>query len=136
MMSKKMIFVNSCATLVLVLGMNLPVFGGGNRTKLETRLTSTAKGKSLASGKAKFEMRSDRIRLSVEVEDFVATEEVEVFANGASIGMVAIDAAGGADINLDSRDGDSVPILEAGDLIEVRASSDGALILSGTLEPK
>ncbi len=136
MMSKKMIFVNACAGLVVILGMNLPVFAGDNETKLEARLTSTAKGKSLASGKAKFEMRSDRIRLSVEVEDVLATKEVEVFVNGASIGTVAIDAVGGADINLDSRDGDSVPILKAGDLVEVRATSDGALILSGTLEPK
>ncbi len=136
MMNKKLIFMSACAVLVVVLGMNLPVFAGGNRTKLETRLTSTAEGEQLASGKAKFEMRSNRIRLSVEIEDFVATEAVEVFANGASIGMAAIDAAGGADINLDSRDGDSVPILEAGDLIEVRATSDGALILSGTLAPK
>ena len=135
MMSKN-VFVNACAALVVVLGTNLPVFAGDDETKLETRLISTSEGEPLASGKAKFEMRPDRIRLSVEVEDVFATEEVEVFVNGASIGTVAIDAAGGADINLDSRDGDTVPILEAGDLVEVRATSDGALILSGMLEPK
>ncbi len=145
MMSKKLNFVNVSAALVVVLGMNLLVFAGDNETRLETRLTSTAEGPAkrvqpaapaLASGKAKFEMRPDRIRLSVEVEDVVASEEVEVFVNGASIGTVAIDAAGGADINLDSRDGDSVPILKAGHLVEVRATSDGALILSGMLESK
>ncbi len=135
MLSKKLIFVNVPAALAVVLGMNLLVFAGGNRTKLETRLSSTAEGEPLASGKAKFEKRSDRIRLSVQVEDVVAAEEVEVFVDGASIGTVAIDAAGGADINLDSRDGDDVPVLEAGDLVEVRTSG-GTVILSGMLHEK
>lgn len=135
MLSKKLIFVNVPAALVVVLGMNLLVFAGGNRTKLETRLSSTTAAEPLASGKAKFEMRTNRIRLSVEVEDVFAAAKVEVFVNGASIGTVVIDAAGGADINLDSRDGDSVPVLEAGALVEVRTSG-GTVILSGMLEPK
>lgn len=135
MTRNKLNFVNATGALLVLLGMHLSAFAGDNETRLESRLAATAEREALASGKAKFEMRPDRIRLSVEVQDVAVAEQVEVFIDGDSIGIVAI-VAGGADINLDIRDGDSVPVLGAGALVEVRDTSDGALILSGTLEPK
>ncbi len=135
MMRNKLNFVNATGALVVLLGIQLSTFAGGNETRLQARLTATAEREALASGKAKFEMRSDRIRLSVEIQDVAVAGQVEVFVDGTSIGVAAI-IAGGADINLDIRDGDSVPMLGAGALVQVRDTSDGALILSGLLEPK
>ncbi len=120
----------------VVLGTSLLVFAGGSGTKLEGRLTATSEQESLASGKAKFEMRGDRIRLSVQVEDIVAAGEVAITVGGTSLGTVQINAVGQADVNLDARDGDVVPVLAAGDLVEVRDTADGTLILSGLLQEK
>lgn len=135
MMRNKLNFVNATGAVVVLLGMHLSALAGGNETRLEASLTATAEREALASGKAKFEMRSDRIRLSVEVQDVAVAGHVEVFVDGDSVGIVAV-IAGGADINLDIRDGDSVPMLGAGALVQVRDTSDGTLILSGMLQPK
>ena len=118
----------------LVLGTSLLVFAGGSGVKLEGRLTATSDQESLASGKAKFEMRGDRARLSVQVEDIVAAGEVAITVGGTSLGTVQIDAFGQADVNLDSRDGNFVPVLQAGDDIVVTAA--GTVILSGSLHEK
>ncbi len=118
----------------VVLGTSLLVFAGGNRTRLEGRLTATSDQESLASGKAKFEMRGDRTRLSVQIEDIVAAGAVEITVGGTSLGTVQINAVGQADVNLDSRDGDFVPVLEDGDVIVVTAG--GTVILTGSLHEK
>lgn len=118
----------------VVLGTSLLVFAGGGGTKLEGRLAATSPAESLASGKAKFEMRGDRTRLSVQIEDIVAAGAVEITVGGISLGTVQINAVGQADVNLDSRDGDSVPVLEDGDVIVVTAG--GTVILTGSLHEK
>jgi hypothetical protein len=89
----------------------------------------------LASGKARFEARADRIRLTVEVEDVSASASgvLAIFANDTLVGMVSIDAFGFADLNLDSRLGDDVPVLQRGDMITVYDAEDGTPIVGGTL---
>ncbi len=121
----------ACMAVAMGLCVNMFVFAGGMETKLEVRLASTD-ADPLASGKAKFEMRPDRIRFSTEVEDVESAGEIRVVAGGNDMGTIAI-VDGFADLNLDSRDGDKVPVLEAGDLVEVFNTNGNVLILSGTL---
>lgn len=118
----------------LALALNFMVLAHDGRTRLESRLTATS-AEPLASGKAKFEMRDDRVRFSTEVQDVAVAQQIEVVVAGMSLGTVAIDALGGADLNLDSRDGDTVPVLQDGDLVEVFDTNGNILILSGTLGP-
>ena len=118
----------------LALALNFMVLAHDGRTRLESRLTATS-AEPLDSGKAKFEMRDDRVRFSTEVEDVAVAQQIEVVVAGMSLGTVAIDALGGADLNLDSRDGDTVPVLQDGDLVEVFDTNGNILILSGTLGP-
>jgi hypothetical protein len=114
---------------------------GGTDVKVEVRLTNTGVD-PLASGKAKGEQRPDRVRFGVEVED-VSTNgghEVRVTRNGTPVAdseglAVSVDALGFGDLNLDSRDGNTVPVVAAGDLVEVLNPS-GQVILSGTLVNK
>ena len=99
----------------------------------ETRLEGalTAAGGGLQSGKAKYEQRNDRTRLSVEVEDLALIGTFTVKVNGTVVGTILV-LLGAGDLNLDTRDGDSAPTLSAGAKVEVFASN-GALVLSGTI---
>lgn len=116
--------------------------GGANRTKLEVRLDATDVD-PLASGKTKWEQRFEddgitleRQRTSTEVEDVSTIGAHEILVNGASVGMsVEVDVLGFGDLNLDSRDGDTVIDMAIGDLIEV-LNPDGDVILTGTLAEK
>ena len=127
------------AVLVGPLGVGA---GGANRTKLEVRLEATD-ADPLASGKTKWEQRFEddgetleRQRTSTEVEDVSTIGAHEILVNSASVGMaVEVDALGFGDLNLDSRDGDTVIVMAIDDLIEV-LNPDGAVILTGTLAEK
>lgn len=114
---------------VVVVGSIEAVLAKGSETRLEARMNPGA------DGKAKFEERDDRTRLSVEIEGQVANTTYEIFIDGDSIGIFTTNAVGFADLNLDSRDGDSVPSVNAGDLVEVK-DVNGNAILSGTFSPK
>ncbi len=123
----------ACMAVAMGLCINMFVFASGAETKLRVRLTAT-EAEPLASGSAKFEMRPDRIRFSTEVEDVASATEIHVFAAGNDMGTLPI-VLGFADLNLDSRDGDTVPVLSVGDLIEVFNTNGNVLILSGNLQP-
>jgi hypothetical protein len=107
-----------------------------NGLKVEARLGAGASD-PLASGKAKGELREDRTRFGVEVEDLssagahsVVVTRAEAVVPGSEGLVVMVDALGFGDLNLDSR-GDVVPAVQEGDLVEV-ISPGGVTILSGT----
>jgi hypothetical protein len=85
-----------------------------------------------ASGTAKFELRPDRIKFSAEVEDLAVTNEIFVFVQGVFVGSQAVDPFGFADLDLDSRLGDVVPMMEVGDRVDIY-DENGNLILMGIL---
>lgn len=123
-----------------------------NRCRLEGRLQSGA-AHPLASGKAKAEKRDDRVRLGVDLEDvdgsFIGTLAT-VTVDGVDIGtleIVCINPLGGCtlgdfDLNLDTRDGDTVLDVigtqNCGDLsVEVVVTDmNGDVIVSGTMTKK
>lgn len=113
--------------------------GGGvtqpvGELQLEGKLSGTSAA-SRASGKGSYEHRSDRVKLSVEVEDLSAGLVLQIHVNGSLVGTVTTNSFGTADLNLDSRSGHSVPVLAVGATIEV-FGEDGTLLLSGTMKMK
>jgi hypothetical protein len=86
----------------------------------------------LAGGKASWEMRPDRVRFSCECEDLAVASEIFVFVEGDFVGSAVVDAFGVADLNLDSRLGDTVPPMEALDHVDVY-DEQGTWIMYGTL---
>ncbi len=111
-----------------------------NRTKLEVRFDAT-EADPLASGKMKWEQRLnddltvERQRISVELEDVSTSGSHEVLLNGTSVLFVEVNALGSGNLELDSRDGDTVAAAAIGDLVEV-LNPDNAVILSGLLADK
>lgn len=106
--------------------------GGGTEglgtSRLRGRLASTARD-PLASGTAKWEKRSDRVKFSTEVEDVSTGGKHMVTVNGLEVGNIIV-TNGFGDLNLDSRLGHKVPLLTIGDKVEVYNPA-GERILTG-----
>ncbi len=110
----------------------------GDRIRLEVRLDAT-NDDPLASGKAKFESRPDRTRFGTEVEDVSTDGDGTVEVMRPSSGVIqsnTITITGGfGDLNLDTRDGDTVTSMQIGDVVHVH-DANATLILTGTLVTK
>lgn len=83
----------------------------------------------LASGTARWESRPDRITFTCEVEDVTTSGSHEVRVNGVTVGCVNV-AAGLGDLDIDSRNGDSIPTMNVGDRVQVLNQS-GRVTLRG-----
>lgn len=95
--------------------------GGGARVRLQARLGGAG---TPASGKANFEARGSRMKLSVEVEDFIGAPGVATVDINGSTYALQINAAGFGDLNLDTENGNSVPNLSGGGTIIVTLGAE------------
>ncbi|MBM3942109.1 MAG: hypothetical protein FJ316_04135 [SAR202 cluster bacterium] len=120
------------ATLAAIMPGVVPA-SAATGTRLEARLAATS-ADPLASGKASFEQRPDRVRFSTQVEDVATAGPLSVKVNGSAIGTINL-GAGLGDLNLDSRRGQTVPVMNAGDTVQVYNAAN-VLILSGTLQSR
>jgi len=141
--------VGAIIAAAAVMAFANPFAGAGSttQTKLIAELTAT-NADPLASGKTKWEERFnnaelERRRTSTEVEDVSTTGDhvVRVTRGNPAVEIatmtVSVDALGFGDLNLDTRDGDTVVILEEGDSVEVwTPGPDSVKILTGTLQLK
>ena len=87
-----------------------------------------------AEGHARFEMRSDRTELSIEVEHLPAGTAVVFLVNGAQVGtgMASGNGPNGeAELELSTRNGNTLPAVQAGSTVTVQ-TPDGKVIVSGT----
>ena len=101
------------------------------RTRLEGRLAGSRFAPA-ASGRARWEMRPDRTRFDVEIEDVPTSGLHEVRVNGDSVTSVNV-AGGRGEVELDSRHGDTIPKMHADDVVEV-FNPAGRLVASGRLQ--
>ena len=146
---KKLLAALSAGLAVAVIAalvITNPFAAGGDftdQTKLVAELTATNVD-PLASGKTKWEERFqnqqlERRRTSTEVEDVstAGAHQVQIIRGSTVIQTmtVNVDALGFGDLDLDSRDGDTVEIFQVGDQVEVR-NPNSDLILTGTLQTK
>jgi hypothetical protein len=110
--------------------------GSGTEIRLRADLNPTAAG-GMADGHADWRSRGGRRQFSIEVEDVQrdGVGRARVVRAGTVVWTRSITISGGfADLNLDTQNGQAVPSLQAGDVVQVRDSS-GTLILRGTLQP-
>jgi hypothetical protein len=101
-----------------------------NRIRLQAQLNPTPADPS-AQGDAEFRSDSYDTELMVEVRNSTAGDVVEVLLNGLSIGQIDLDQYGDGELQLDARNGDKVPTVKAGDVIEVVDAEDGTVLLEG-----
>ena len=112
----------------------------GAETRLKARLTGPAIAALKPSGEAEFRSSVGRSRLSVEVEDvnLPAGTPLTVWSQRgtgapAMIGTITLGPPPlrTGELELNTQDGQTVPALQAGDVITIR--NDTSAILSGTL---
>jgi hypothetical protein len=87
-----------------------------------------------ASGSARFESRSDRTELRVEVERIPGGTALTILVNGVQVGTAmtfGTGASGEAELELSTRNGDTIPAVQAGSTITVQ-TADGKVVVSGT----
>lgn len=100
------------------------------RTRLEGRLAGT-KTAPMASGRARWEERPDRRKFNTQVEDLTASGAYGVKVNGVSVATVTV-SSGRGEVELDSRRGDTVPVMHVGDMVEV-LNPAGDVVVRGVL---
>ncbi|MDX1981184.1 MAG: hypothetical protein SFV51_13010 [Bryobacteraceae bacterium] len=105
---------------------------GGNELRIQTRLTGGALNGMTPSGSSRFRARGGNSDFSVEVEDVNLPDGtlLTVTVGGRAAGSIRLALRGG-EIDVNTRDGDSVPQAAAGEVVVV--SGPSGAILSGAL---
>jgi|CXWL01.1.fsa_nt_gi plastocyanin len=98
-----------------------------DRTRLETELVNSSTGQD--DGNARFEERSDRKLLKVEIEDQKPNITFTIKIDGTEVGSITTDHFGFAEIELDNRKGSNIPLVKNSSKIEITSSN--SVILSG-----
>jgi len=128
--------IAACAASVLpVLLTATSGFAQSGEVRLRTNLSGSAIGRLVPSGHAEFRSRPGRMSFNVQVEDvnFPAGTVLQVFADGNLAGTITISGAPdrGGELELNTQDGQPVPALSKGDLIQVKHGARN--ILAGVL---
>ncbi|HRF01729.1 MAG TPA: hypothetical protein PLI18_14495 [Pirellulaceae bacterium] len=95
--------------------------GGGGRVRLEARLSGQG---TPASGKARFEARGSRMKLTVEVEDFITAPAQATVNVAGNVYVLNLSGAGFGDLNLDTENGQAVPDLSGGGSVVVTVGAE------------
>ena len=130
------------SSMLLVAGAALliPAAGSAQQLEMRTRLAGGAIGGLVPSGQADYREQFGSRRFSTEVEDVNLPAgtilTVSILRNGAEekVGEIVLGPAPvrGGDLNLDTRDGQAVPVMRPGTIVLVR-EPDGTPILVGVL---
>jgi hypothetical protein len=120
------------AAVVLLLAASTQSLQGrwDNRVRLQAQLAPTAADPN-AQGDAEFRSDSYDTELKVRVQNSTANDVVNVLLNGKSIGTITLDQYGDGELDLDARNGNTVPTVQAGDTITVTDAEDGTVLLTG-----
>jgi len=131
-MTRATLTILAALTMIAVL-MLMPATVFADEVRREADLSATDVDPG-ASGRARFESRQDRAEFRVQVDNVSVTDAVDVFVNGDFVGTIVLDDRGDGELDLNTRDGDTVPTLQDGDEVEVvDAADDTTLILVGIL---
>ena len=83
----------------------------------------------IADGRADYRERGNSMRLNVEVEDVFPNSTFTVEVSGEPIGTIRTSSFGTGELELNTNDGQAVPKILTGDLVEVFQGTE--LVLSG-----
>jgi hypothetical protein len=122
---------NLCmAFAALALAAALPLAARADDVTHEATLEATGVDQD-AHGRARFEVKThNRLRLEIEAEDVFSTDTVAVFINGDF--LMTLDVVDGrAEVELETEHGDAVPMINAGDVIDIVDANDGSPLLEG-----
>jgi plastocyanin len=140
--------LSSFTILAMTTAMSLLILGGSgiiilqnaSATNSEIRMladlnppTNVGGGVGIAAdGDADYRERGNSMRLNVEVEDVSPNSTFTVEISGDTLGTITTNSFGTAELELNTNDGQVVPKILRGDLIEVFQGTE--LVLSGSFD--
>jgi hypothetical protein len=87
-----------------------------------------------ADGKADFRDRGADERLNVEIEDVARNALFTVKVDGRTFGTIRTNSFGTGEIERHTTDGQSVPNVQKGDLVQVFRGTTNTVVLSGRFQ--
>lgn len=103
---------------LLVCGAAVAFAGADFRLRIDMKLFAAA-GAGDVSGKVKYDQKDNHRKLEVEMDDVTTAATVEILVDDVSIGTFAV-VSGEVNVELNTRDGDSVPVFTCDSEVDVR----------------
>jgi hypothetical protein len=110
-----------------------PTPGPGGEIRVRIRLNGAGINGMMPQGHADFRQRTDGRRLNVEIQDvnLTAGTTFSVLVNNVSVGQIVLNSFFRGELELNTNDGNSVPVVTNGTTVAVVNTSTGATILAG-----
>ena len=125
--------------MLAVTAVSLLVFGivqNASATSSETRMLADLNPPTnvggIADGRADYRERGNSMRLNVEVEDVSPNTTFTVEISGNALGTITTNSFGTAELELNTNDGQVVPKVLRGDLVQIFQVTE--LVLSGSFD--
>ena len=131
------IYKNLSFAMLAVTAVSLLVFGivqNASATSSETRMLADLNptNGAIADGRADYRERGNSVRLNVEVEDVSPNTTFTVEISGNALGTITTNSFGTAELELNTNDGQVVPKVLRGDLVQIFQVTE--LVLSGSFD--
>jgi hypothetical protein len=112
--------------------------GGGQAQRGRMRVSlSRVEATGAARAVAKYEARLNRRKFDVEGQNLSPEiMSVEVFINGALISVAPVNEFGRFTVDLDTTNGNTIPVVLEGDIVDVFDTDTGAHLFTGQLIPR
>jgi plastocyanin len=127
---------NTFVAVLAVTAVSLLIFGSVQNsiaTNSEIRMLADLNPPTnvggIADGRADYRERGNSMRLNVEVEDVFPNSTFTVEVSGEPIGTIRTSSFGTGELELNTNDGQAVPKILTGDLVEIFQGTE--LVLSG-----
>jgi paraquat-inducible protein B len=129
---------NLSFTILVMAAMSLLTFSittqNTSATTSETRMLADLNPTdgAIADGRADYRERGNSVRLNVEVEDVSPNTTFTVEISGNTLGTITTSSFGTAELELNTNDGQVVPKILRGDLVQIFQGTE--LVLSGAFD--
>jgi plastocyanin len=117
------------AVLLLIFGMVQNASATSSEIRMLADLNPPTNVGVIADGRADYRERGNSMRLNVEVEDVSPNSTFTVEISGNTLGTIMTNSFGTAELELNTNDGQVVPKILRGDLVQIFQGTE--LVLSG-----
>src|SRR5919106_5755962 len=139
------VYKNLSFIMLTMTAMSLLIFGilqNASATSSEIRMLADLNpptnvveggiGATAAEGRADYRERGNSMRLNVEVEDVSPNSTFTIEISGNTLGTITTNSFGTAELELNTNDGQVVPKILRGDLVQIFQGTE--LVLSGSFD--
>jgi len=131
------IYKNLSFAMLAVTAVSLLIFGivqnasaSSSEIRMLADLNPTDGG--IADGRADYRERGNSMRLNVEVEDVSPNTTFTIEISGNTLGTITTNSFGTSELELNTNDGQAVPKILRGDLVQIFQGTE--LVLSGSFD--